>query len=255
MVRLAVVACLVACSSAPARTPPPVAVAEAPVTAPPDHPQTLPLEGAHARVACEKCHVEGQPLPGIGCANCHATPHAGDTFDKRVCVRCHADTAERFSDITLDHTELTGSALGRHEKVSCVSCHPKATASTLACTSCHTGVQAAPRKISLHGTRFAGRECTECHAMSGWNPGRFQHASTGFSLWPWHDKYACRSCHPGSDPATFLRLPRKPQCGVHCHQDVHERKFKPADCLKCHVYPGAHEIRGPLNQPRPRSRT
>ena len=97
-----------------------------------DKSSRFPLEGAHEKVACSKCHPAppGQPVKykplEQACRSCHSDVHAGQ-FSRNgpvACERCHRSdefkpktTFEHlppFTDFLLD---------GQHAKAKCSACH------------------------------------------------------------------------------------------------------------------------------------
>ena len=92
----------------------------------------FPLEGSHARAACEACHVPtGERMPGkprlgraagASCSACHTDPHVGQ-FDARACEDCHS-SSESFETLVFDHARDTRFALdANHAKLECGACH------------------------------------------------------------------------------------------------------------------------------------
>jgi hypothetical protein len=93
-----------------------------------------PLRGAHAPLACAKCHqppapgspvrFSGLPLTCNG-AGCHADPHGGQFADRTrgsACTTCHTEAA--WATIAFDHRRDTDYPLdGAHSRVRCVACH------------------------------------------------------------------------------------------------------------------------------------
>jgi cytochrome c3-like protein len=96
----------------------------------------FPLTGAHANLACERCHQNGvfQGLP-LNCAGCHGDPgyHAG-LFGSN-CTECHNTSAwlpaqfNRAHNFDIFHEGSNGA---------CRNCHPF-TLATYDCSSCHPG--------------------------------------------------------------------------------------------------------------------
>lgn len=99
-----------------------------------DHAQwtKYPLEGRHARAACEACHLPlAEPdelgrrfgrASGSTCADCHADPHAAQ-FSDRACESCHA-SSKSFGDLRFDHTRDSRFPLDeRHAHLDCAVCH------------------------------------------------------------------------------------------------------------------------------------
>jgi hypothetical protein len=98
------------------------------------------LTGAHANVACNDCHKNGQ-FKGLdaSCASCHADPpfHAG-AFGAD-CASCHTTSNWNQASFNLSHPEPRvgegGSGI-RHGGASCRQCHPS-TVQQATCTDCH----------------------------------------------------------------------------------------------------------------------
>ncbi|MBI5303966.1 MAG: hypothetical protein HY868_17660, partial [Chloroflexi bacterium] len=140
---------------------------------------SFPLDGKHANVACEQCHVEGK-YAGTprACAACHADQHK-NAFGQQ-CERCHTTVA--FKPAKMNHTGLTD----------CASCHTnKKPANHFAgqCSQCHTTTVWKPAKMnhagltdcaSCHSNKkpanhFAG-QCSQCHTTTAWKPAKMNHA-------------------------------------------------------------------------------
>lgn len=95
----------------------------------------FPLQGAHLKVACDKCHFAPGPKDPVrykslelGCRGCHLDVHAGQ-FTKpnqpANCEGCHA--LESWKKLRFVHrAPFTEFILdGQHEKAKCESCHRK----------------------------------------------------------------------------------------------------------------------------------
>lgn len=93
------------------------------------------LEGAHARTACEACHVPAREpdehgrrfgrATGTTCAECHADPHAGQfaSGGATSCERCH-ESASSFAELDFDHGRDARFALDAvHARLDCSACH------------------------------------------------------------------------------------------------------------------------------------
>ncbi len=110
-----------------------------------DHNQTaFPLTGAHAQIACEACHQNGQysALP-TSCVACHAEPtfHAG-AFGTD-CQACHSTTAWRPAKFDLPHPEPRVDEGGTgiyHGHTTCSTCQPTSVHS-YTCLACHSDNQ------------------------------------------------------------------------------------------------------------------
>ncbi len=98
------------------------------------------LDGAHARVACERCHInnifKGTPTT---CAACHADPtfHVG-AFGSN-CASCHSTAAWSPAGFNLPHpeprTDEGGSGI-HHGGATCRTCHP-GSVFVATCDACH----------------------------------------------------------------------------------------------------------------------
>lgn len=99
-----------------------------------DHARVFPLEGRHAEISCESCHVErvfrGTPLE---CVRCHAEPQIHAGFFGLECQYCH--TAEAWVPASLlqhafplDH--------GDEGEQACEVCHTE-TYDAYTCYGCH----------------------------------------------------------------------------------------------------------------------
>lgn len=122
----------------------------------------FPLEAAHARAACEACHVptpklrDGMrlgPAAGSACADCHDDPHAGQfvVAASNDCARCHADTGS-FAELVFQHD--------RDSRFKLDAQHAK-----LACAACHRPVETG-RGANVVRYKPLGTECIDCHRPS-----------------------------------------------------------------------------------------
>jgi hypothetical protein len=113
------------------------------------------LEGGHAEVSCEECHVSPTlhslgRTPGKTCAACHDDPHAGQ-FGSRTesrCERCHQSPGA-FSELIFDHQRDSRFRLDEsHVTLDCVKCH-----------------QPWPLSSGGEAVRYKplGVECSDCH--------------------------------------------------------------------------------------------
>jgi len=100
------------------------------------------LDGKHAAVACEKCHVnnvfKGTP---VECSACHHDPafHLG-LFAGMSCAQCHSTSGWSAAKFNLPHPEPTNGGEGgngiHHGNASCQDCHT-VNLMTATCTTCH----------------------------------------------------------------------------------------------------------------------
>ncbi|MBI5364774.1 MAG: hypothetical protein HZA53_16480 [Planctomycetes bacterium] len=219
-----------------------------------------PLEGAHARAACETCHPRAARPDALGrtlgrcavkagdaaarCTSCHVDVHAG-AFDraptpatldgKTGCVRCHTVETFRVATKDFDHARFTGFALaGAHAPLECVKCHApvktrdgkaelQSPARGAACADCH---------VDPHAAQFAraGRtECASCHRDGpDWKALVFDHQRDArYALDKTHAKVACSACHkPALLPDGSKAVRYKP-LGVNCGDCHDPRGAKP----------------------------
>lgn len=223
-----------------------------------DHRLTgYPLEGKHAGLACEQCHIPANMMPGeralikkrdlaksfLGlspdCAPCHADPHKGQLGPD--CQRCH-DVNDWKAARQFDHSKTRYPLTGLHTQVACEKCHkPDAPGAPArfkdmkfgACIDCH---------VDPHRGAFKQR-CEDCHTTAGWRkmlPAfTFDHSRTKFPLLGLHAKVACSACHNKGD---FARPVPFETC-IDCHKpDAHNGQFaerpKKGECAECHTVDG-----------------
>ncbi|MCG6962761.1 MAG: hypothetical protein LJE95_05760, partial [Acidobacteria bacterium] len=191
------------------------------------------LVGAHADVACEKCH-RGSHWKGLTfarCSSCHADPHRGKLGAR--CSSCHTPSA--WATRKIDHSRTRFPLRGAHVRVACKRCHvqpaTKVTLKFAKCRDCHT---------DPHKGEFA-EDCASCHTEGTFSHGAtFNHAArTKFSLTGRHAEIECVDCHhqPKASPiakpvlkADFHGL--STACAT-CHADPHAGELG-NDCASCH---------------------
>lgn len=210
-----------------------------------------PLNGAHERVPCAKCH-KPEPIPGsektrirytgipfAQCQDCHQDPHKGSF--KAACASCHNERGWKSvsnSPSAFDHSKTKYPLLGKHVSVACEKCHKTANfklpVAHEACKDCHQ---------DAHNGQFNQRadkgECASCHTVDGWKPSTFtvaSHAKSAYPLLGKHAAVACDKCHRPAGKATLYRV--KFQACLECHTDVHKGQFAGAPhknrCEDCH---------------------
>ena len=168
---------------------------------------TFKLEGKHAKVACEQCHVnnvfKGTPTD---CFSCHQKNDEHKGQFGTDCASCH--TTKGWDGATFDHSRSSFPLTGAHAQVRCEDCHKnavfKGTPST--CVSCHADP-------AFHAGAV-GTDCASCHNTSSWSPATFNlphpeprvgEGGSGIN----HGGATCRQCHPTTV--------RQNTCTV-CHQ-------------------------------------
>ena len=139
----------------------------------------FPLEGAHASLACTKCHLgngstsanvtkasvpaqlpqaiktpQGNRTPD--CSSCHQPPHK--PFGDNNCTSCHNPNGWRpvkVDSASLNHKQIWDGYVGKHAAASCDSCHKNGAyaGTSPTCAGCHQ-----PKQQPHFGT-----ECGSCH--------------------------------------------------------------------------------------------
>ncbi len=151
------------------------------------------LDGAHIRVNCSSCHVQGQ---------FRGTP--------RDCALCHRQ-GERAPGKPVMHIPTTIKCDSCHRTVSwtpSVFRHDISQGVLIAsCSGCHNGVTATG-KNSLHLITSAA--CDSCHATKAWIPAGYSHALVVPGT--------CATCHNGvrATGKATLHIPTTASCDA-CH--------------------------------------
>ena len=186
-----------------------------------------PLVGAHLATPCDACHrpVGLDSDPGAAdlapahdsCVACHQDPHLGHTekySGESGCLTCHGQ--DSWGGVTFDHTPTGFILEGRHLKVDCLACHPRAESGigfrgvTRQCGVCHQ---------DPHGSQFADRRtddglavaCETCHVTVDWLAEKFDHdRDSRFALVGGHERVACTACHRPLEPGNDRLLHFKP---------------------------------------------
>lgn len=214
----------------------------------------FPLTGAHATLACAKCHVsvpEAKPYvkyTGLSfnkCTGCHSDPHKGSF--SAPCESCHNTTSwTRVAQLEgFDHSRTDYPLLGKHRTVPCSDCHThgdfKTPVAHAQCMDCHVPD---PHKGQFQSRASKG-ECAECHTLDGWKPSLFDvkaHSATAYPLLGKHAGVECDKCHIPSGAATLFKV-KFGQC-TDCHRDAHDGQFAKEPygnrCESCHTVVDFH---------------
>jgi hypothetical protein len=228
------------------------------------------LAGAHAQVACRKCHEPGTPhdvaalrqqeQPVRACAACHADPHGGGEQVTALrlptagdCARCHDATAWRAARRSPEqHAEYGFPLAGAHATTACKTCHGDATVAArwrgeapalAACAACHESPHTGALVAAATAASGPAAGCADCHRdtdedFAGGRITAVQHAATGFLLDAPHADLACLKCHEGAERARRFPGREAADCRA-CHRDVHrgqfddERRYR--QCTACHL--------------------
>ncbi|MCK9209801.1 MAG: cytochrome C [Ignavibacteriaceae bacterium] len=189
------------------------------------------LVGSHLAVPCKTCHFKEQEKEwhftqlGNRCNDCHKNIHGDEIKAKFIgnneCSNCH--NTEAWQKITFDHSKTEFPLLGKHVASACSGCHEKkkindeisikfASVTTL-CEGCHRDVHHAQFKV-------AGiNDCERCHIFDNWNPVKFNHEQTRFTLAGGHQAVACSACHKKvvDGSVTFIKFKLEEFKCADCH--------------------------------------
>lgn len=161
------------------------------------HSSVFVLTGAHATLACSKCHPSNAYATAIGqpyvCSSCHALRHGPDYAR---CGVCHTTTAFVSVKSTVVHPEPI--QLGdTHRAMRCNLCHPTLIFEdpTTPCVTCHATTV----------PHVGPSDCLRCHMPTTWDDIRFVHPSISAHVLEGPDPAAsdCTLCHPGRDFTTY----------------------------------------------------
>jgi hypothetical protein len=125
----------------------------------------FPLMGAHAGVACDRCHSSlAFHNADTYCLACHAGDDTHNGGFGNQCDDCH--NPSHWLAWQFDHDRQTGFALeGAHAGVNCSACHESSirgrTAVSGSCNACHD-------RDDPHLARF-GKNCNSCHNTSSFS--------------------------------------------------------------------------------------
>jgi hypothetical protein len=222
-----------------------------------------PLEGAHARVECSRCHIPAGhatkfKIRFAQCTDCHKDVHAGQFAAAPLLNRCEScHTVKTFVPSTFAlsrHKQTRFPLLDAHMAVPCADCHnaKRKDANSpvpyhfpdLSCTACHQDPHRGQFDKLMASKRADGRSlgCEACHNSKDWNDlTKFDHDRTAFRLLGSHKSTPCLDCH--KPPNLELRMRNvdfraAPKTCEGCHEDPHARQFarNGADpkCEQCH---------------------
>ena len=208
-----------------------------------DHSKTrFPLNGAHERLDCAKCHPGGKYTgTPLDCYACHSAKYAATTSPNHTaagfgtaCQTCHTTAA--WKPASFDHSSKFA-LTGAHTRTDCAKCHPggRYTGTPKDCYSCHQAKYAATTNPNHAASGFP-TQCQTCHNTSAWKPASFDHNQTRFALTGAHSRTDCAKCHPGG------RYTGTPTDCYSCHQAKynattnpnHASAGYPTQCQNCH---------------------
>jgi hypothetical protein len=130
------------------------------------------LLGAHQRLACASCHVEGtmeprwQPANQDDCVACHdddyQREHGGSGFPT-TCLACH--TVETWDGATFaNHDQVFPISRGPHADRDCQECHVQpGDFRAFSCFGCHSQSRTDGQHRGRSGYRYDSNACYSCH--------------------------------------------------------------------------------------------
>ena len=171
------------------------------------HAQTkFALQGGHLSVPCNQCHNKGDKWQfkdvKSTCVNCHENIHGNELTKEFLgdneCQNCHATNS--WKEIKFDHSRTKFMLSGKHAVILCKQCHfrlnddtkkreYKFVSTNMNCDGCHSDVHFGQFKVE------SPDYCLKCHTNDDWQPVKFNHGKTQFSLSGAHAKVACIACH------------------------------------------------------------
>jgi len=207
-----------------------------------------PLHGAHLAVPCNLCHQKNYNntirfrFSSTECLSCHRDQHnrKAELYlskislpeGKNVCQYCHS--VKSWSSIEFDHTQSNFQLEGKHQQISCKSCHGYIDSTVEGtvrfklnkkeCEDCHQDV---------HMGQFHSQDdrnsadaktvlCDKCHTTLNWTASMFDHnRDSSFKLEGAHKKLNCSQCHKTVDKNGTVFVQFKPlnsSCSA-CHVD------------------------------------
>ena len=125
------------------------------------------LRDKHASAKCDACHKDKGMVAKVSmvCYSCHEKDdrqkgHKGRYGEK--CETCH--NAKAFKPATFDHGRDTTFPLGgKHDKITCDTCHREALYRTKMGKECYT----CHKKDDIHFETY-GLDCQRCHVADNW---------------------------------------------------------------------------------------
>ena len=176
-----------------------------------DHSKTgWTLTGKHTVPprACTDCHVNNNyNLKDTSCVSCHLNDYnnAKSPVDHiaaklpTTCELCH-DTVDWMNG-KFDHSKTGWTLTGSHTVPprACTDCHVNNNynITNTACVSCHQNDYNQAKSPVDHVAAKFPTTCEMCHDTVNWMNGKFDHASTGWTLTGNHQvpPRACTDCH------------------------------------------------------------
>lgn len=211
-----------------------------------NHSNVFPLVGAHASVACESCHKNGNfsgtPRDCYGChkANYDSTnnPNHRNAGFPTNCEACHKPTDTNWNQATFNHNQFF-QLIGVHAQQPCAACHKnnvyKGTPTD--CYGCHKAQYDSTNNPNHRAAGFP-TNCESCHRASdtSWNQGVFNHDWFPIKSGR-HSGFACAACHPNT--SNYQVFACTGSCHTQSNTDSHHRevsgyRYDSNSCYHCH---------------------
>ena len=238
-----------------------------------DHTFTgFPLTNGHANVPCASCHVNNNynlQIAPTDCGNsaCHLNnwqqtnnpvhSTAGPAFSAANCANCH--TTKGWDSASFDHSVTGFTLTGTHMSPAptpCAACHisNNYTLNSTDCIGCHLADWnktpnfggSVPNHITA-GFPNTATACAQCHPVTKWADGKFDHTAFGFPLTNGHANVPCASCHVNGNYSLNIAATDCGNAGCHLttwqqtNNPVHSTAgsaFAVANCTNCHTTKG-----------------
>ena len=196
------------------------------------HAAVFPLEGRHATLECDRCHLEDNPgnrtflpKPSDKCVDCHGAKHGGLTD----CADCH--TTSGFGNTTFSHAAVFP-LVGTHATLECVRCHLQDSPGNRTFLP-----KPSDKCVDCHGTKHGGQtQCQTCHSNANLSfiPALSYTALHPIPIGGTHaDTSKCTRCHPATGPDSGPVFNNTvPACET-CHAATIPH-VGPTDCVRCH---------------------
>jgi hypothetical protein len=210
-----------------------------------DHSKTaFPLTGAHVKVACGQCHINGNyHLTTSACVSCHLKDFNGTTNPSHTaagfpqqCELCHKTST--WTNATFNHASTGWALTGAHTSLQCSQCHANSNYSltSTACVTCHLADYQNTTNPNHASVGFP-QQCDVCHSTTTWTSATFNHNNTSFPLTGAHTSVPCASCHVNNNYTTV------PTDCYSCHKTDYQGTTNPnhvaagfpTTCATCHT--------------------
>ncbi len=206
-----------------------------------DHDRFWPLEGAHRRVRCSKCHINGRTKgTPRDCFSCHekdyrrakSVDHQKLGFSKD-CTQCHNTTA--WVPANFDHDRFWPLE-GAHRRVRCSKCHinGRTKGTPRDCFSCHEK----DYRRAGHTKNAFPTTCNICHSMNSWSGASFARHDQYFPItYGKHRGFACSDCH--KNRKNYKEFTCTGVCHSRArtdreHREVRGYVYESRACYRCH---------------------